>query len=59
MTPHALCIRCQLHAFKKIEFLREFEFLFDKALIQGPRTDGLMEKTEGQKSRDTIPLNVL
>jgi hypothetical protein len=55
-----LCMRCQWHCmhFKKFEYLREFEFIFEKALApyQAPRTDVLMKKTEGRKSRDTVPL---
>jgi hypothetical protein len=43
--------------FKKLEYLHEFKFIFEKALAlnQGPRMDVLMEKTEGRKS-DTVPL---
>jgi hypothetical protein len=33
---------------KKFEYLREFEFIFEKAsVLQEPRTDVLMKKTEG------------
>jgi hypothetical protein len=44
--------------FKKIEFLREFEFIFEKvlALNKGPWTDVLMKKPEG---RNTVPLKPL
>jgi hypothetical protein len=44
--------------FKKFEYLCEFELIFGKALAlnQGPRTDVLMKKTQGRKSRDTVPL---
>jgi hypothetical protein len=44
--------------FKNFEYLREFEFIFEKALApyQEPRTDVLMKKTKGRKSRDTVPL---
>jgi hypothetical protein len=50
MTPHAFK--------KKFEYLREFEFIFEKALAlnQEPWTDVLMKKTEVRKSRDTVPL---
>jgi hypothetical protein len=43
--------------FKKFEDLREFEFIFEKDFPH-PRTDVLMKrkKTEGRKSRDTVPL---
>jgi hypothetical protein len=46
------------HAFYKFEYLCEFEFIFEKALAlnQEPRADVLIKKTEGQKSRDTVPL---
>jgi hypothetical protein len=34
MTTHAPCMRCQCHLthFEKFEYLREFEFIFEKAL---------------------------
>jgi hypothetical protein len=34
MIPHALCMRSQWHRmhFKKFEYLREFEFIFENAL---------------------------
>jgi hypothetical protein len=43
---------------KKFEILREFEFIFEKALAPyaRPRTDVLMKKSEGRKSRITVPL---
>jgi hypothetical protein len=39
--------------FKKFEYLREFEFIFEKALAPSTAQDGCFyEKTEGRKSRD-------
>jgi hypothetical protein len=43
---------------KKFEYLREFEFIFEKALapLSGAQDGRFDEKTEGRKSRDTVPL---
>jgi hypothetical protein len=40
------------------EFLGDFEAICKTALAreQGPRGDCLMKKSEGRKSRDTVPL---
>jgi hypothetical protein len=34
MTPHAPCMQCQWYCthIKKFEYLREFKFIFEKAL---------------------------
>jgi hypothetical protein len=43
----------------RIDFLSEYEAIYAKRLQpmnQGPRGDCLMKKTEGRKSRDTVPL---
>jgi hypothetical protein len=39
-------------------YLREFEFIFKKALApkSGAQDGCFNEKTEGRKSRDTVPL---
>jgi hypothetical protein len=43
--------------FEKFEYLREFEFIFEKALAPSGAQDGCFdEKNEGRKSRDTVPL---
>jgi hypothetical protein len=43
-----------LHAYKKFEYFREFEFIFEKALAPylGAQDGCFDEKTEGRKSRD-------
>jgi hypothetical protein len=51
MTPHASCMRCywyRIHL-ENFEFLREFEFIGEKLLNQGPRTDVLIKKNRGLK----------
>jgi hypothetical protein len=44
--------------FKKFEYLREFEFKFEKALspYSGAQDGCFDEITEGRKSRDSVPL---
>jgi hypothetical protein len=47
--------------FKKFEYLREFEFIFEKALVlnSGAQDECFDEKkTEDQKSRDTVSLDL-
>jgi hypothetical protein len=41
-----------------IEYLREYEFIFETALDHESGGPGVLidEKTEGRKSRDTVPL---
>jgi hypothetical protein len=62
MTPHESCMRCQWHrtSILKKEFLREFEFIFEKALglNQGSRTDVLMKKNRGLKISWHCPFKV-
>jgi hypothetical protein len=43
-----------------IEFLREFEFISEKALApkSGVQDGCFNEKTKGKKSRDTVPFNI-
>jgi hypothetical protein len=51
------CMRCSWphrHS-AKFELLREFEFIFENN--HGPRSELLMRKTNGRKSRYTVPLN--
>jgi hypothetical protein len=50
---------CTIFASENRSYLGEFEAEFQKALFcdSGPREDYLMKKTEGRKSRDTVPLN--
>jgi hypothetical protein len=42
----------------KIEYLREYEFIFKTALAHESGGPGVLfaEKTEGQKSHETVPL---
>jgi hypothetical protein len=42
----------------KIEYLREYEFIFKTALAHesGDPVVSLAEKTKGRKSRETVPL---
>jgi hypothetical protein len=44
--------------FKKFEYLREFEFIFEKTLspYSGAQNGCFDEKNRGRKSRDTVPL---
>jgi hypothetical protein len=41
-----------------IEYLRKYEFIFETALAHESGGPGVLidEKTEGRKSRDTVPL---
>jgi hypothetical protein len=43
-----------------IEYLREYEFIFETALPHESGGPGVLiyEKIEGRKSRDTVPLNI-
>jgi hypothetical protein len=43
----------------KIEYVREYEFIFKTALAHESGDLGVLfaEKTEGRKSRETVPLN--
>jgi hypothetical protein len=41
-----------------IEYLREYEFIFEKAHESGGPGVLIDEKTEGRKSRDTVPLKI-
>jgi hypothetical protein len=43
----------------KIEYLREYKFIFKTALAHESGDPGVLfaEKTEGQKSRETVPLS--
>jgi hypothetical protein len=43
----------------KIEYLREYDFIFKTALAHESGEPGVLfaEKTEGQKSRETVPFN--
>jgi hypothetical protein len=43
-----------------IEYLREYEYIFKTALAHESGGPGVLidEKTEGQKSRDTVPLTM-
>jgi hypothetical protein len=74
MIPHAPCMQCQWYRMhhacgvndttcilKKFDYVREFEFIFEKALApQSGAQDGCFGlKTEGQKSRETVPLTIL
>jgi hypothetical protein len=49
---------CTIFAFENRSYLDEFEAELKKALAlnQGPRGYYLMKKTEGRKSRETVPL---
>jgi hypothetical protein len=53
-------VRCQWHRMhlKKYKLLCEFAFIFEKAeaFNQGPRTNVLINKKDGRKWRNTIPL---
>jgi hypothetical protein len=41
----------------KIEYLREYEFIFKTALAHESGDQGVLpKKTEGRKSRETVPL---
>jgi hypothetical protein len=42
----------------KIEYLREYEFIFETALVHESGDPGVLfaEKTEGQKSRENVSL---
>jgi hypothetical protein len=42
-----------------IEYLREYDFIFETALAHESGDPGvlILKKTEGRKSRDTVPLN--
>jgi hypothetical protein len=53
LTPHTRKI-----GDLKVDYRREFEAEFKKALVResGARGGLLDEKTEGRKSRDTVPL---
>jgi hypothetical protein len=52
-----------IFSFENQPYLAEFKAEFKKALaresVQGPRGYCLMKKTEGRKSRDTVPLNTI
>jgi hypothetical protein len=43
----------------KIEYLREYEFIFKKVLAHESGDPGVLlpKKTEGRKSRETVPLS--
>jgi hypothetical protein len=52
---------CTIFAFENRSYLGEFEAELKKALARESGAQGycLMKKTEGRKSRDTVPLNML
>jgi hypothetical protein len=71
MTPHAQCIRCHWHRMhracgwqwhrmplKKFEFLREFEFIFEKALFS-PLTRGAKDGCFNEKKSRVENLVIL
>jgi hypothetical protein len=56
-TVHAVSMTP--HTFKKIQISSRIQIYIRKdfsPLIRGPRTDVLMKKIKGRKSRDTVPL---
>jgi hypothetical protein len=50
---------CTIFAFKNRSYLGEFEAEFKKALARESEAQGVLfdEKTEGRKSRGTVPLS--
>jgi hypothetical protein len=51
---------CTIFAFENRSYLGEFEAEFKKALARESGSQGVLfdeKKTEGRKSRDTVPLN--
>jgi hypothetical protein len=66
LIPHARCMQqnmttaCTIFAFENRSYLGEFEAEFKKALASESGAQGVLfdEKTEGRKSRDTVPLNI-